>query len=64
MNTFRHSLFRHTWGCVGVARDGVPKHCIWGGVKCVKNVPKMRYFRPPRGALIIRQIGRFCTPPG
>ena len=25
-------LFRHTWGCVGVARDRGPKYGIWGGV--------------------------------
>ncbi len=53
MNTFRHSLFRHTWGCVGVAgcseAPWVQKTVFWGGVKMCKNRSKMVVFgTPPR----------------
>ena len=44
---------------------GVVQNTVFGGgAKCVKNVQKCVFFTPPRGALIIRQIGCFCTPPG
>ena len=49
----------------GVAvSSGVQNTVFGGGAKCVKNVQKCVFFTPPRGALIIRQIGCFCTPPG
>ena len=44
--------------------SGIQILYLGGGAKCVKNVSKCVFFTPPRGALIIRQIGWFCTPPG
>ena len=51
----------------GVESDpcGWYKILYLGGVRNVsKMCQKCVFFTPPRGALIIRQIGWFCTPPG
>ena len=43
----------------------VVQNTVFGGVRNVsKMCQKCVFFTPPRGALIIRQIGWFCTPPG